>query len=110
MKKLNAVRWVAFLMMLLANADAAKVEMMVGRSLDGLQAKCERCGQTGPTVPAVPVVFRVRPTAGLEGPQRPGNDSLGAAGRNARPNSTLPVRDEFMLDSARPAIGTAMTR
>ncbi len=110
MKKLNAVRWAAFLMTLLANADAAGAQMMVDRPICGRPGKCERCGQTGPTVPEVPVVFRVRPTAGLEGPQRPGDDSLGAAGRNARSNSAVPVRVEFALDSAGPAVGAAVTR
>jgi hypothetical protein len=110
MKKSNAVRWAAFLMMLLANADAAKVEMIVGRSLDGLQAKCGRCGQTGPTIPEVPVVFRVRPTGGVAVFPRPGDAGLGAAVRNVRSNLAVPVRDEFALDSARPAVGASFTR
>jgi hypothetical protein len=110
MKELNAVRWAAFLMMLLANADAAEVEMMARRSLDGLQAKCERCGQTGPTVPIAPVVFRARPAGGVAVFPRPGDTDLGAAVRPVRPASTLAVRDEFALDSAGPAVGAAVTR
>lgn len=110
MKKLNAVRWAAFLMMLLANADAAKVQMMVGRSLHGLQAKCERCGQTGPTVPIAPVVFRARPTVGVAVFPRPADASLGAAVRNVQSISAVPVRDEFVLESARPAVGAVFTR
>jgi len=110
MKKLNAVRWAAFLMMLLANADAAKVEMRVGRSLDRLQAKCERCGQTGPTVPIAPVVFRARLTGGVAVFPRPGDVGLGAAVRNVQSNSAVPVRDEFFLESARPAVGAVLTR
>jgi hypothetical protein len=110
MKRLNAVRWAAFLMTLLANADAAEAQMMVDRPTCGRLGKCERCGQTGPTVPEVPVVFRARPAVSFEVPQGPGNAGLGTAVRNARPNSILPVRDEFVLDSARPAVGTAVTR
>ena len=110
MKKLNAVRWAAFLMMLLANADAAKLGMMVGRSLDGLRAKCERCGQTGPTVPPAPVVFRMRPMIGPTVPQGRGNVNLGVGVRNVQSTSAVPVKDEFLLDSARPAVGAVLTR
>ena len=110
MKKLNAVRWAAFLIMLVANADAAEAEMMGGRSLDGHQAKCERCGQTGPTVPIAPVVFRVRPTGGVADFPRPVNAGLAAAVRNVQSNSAVPVRDEFVLDSASPAVGASFTR
>jgi len=110
MKKLNAVRWAAFLMMLLANADAAKVEMMVGRSLDGLQAKCERCGQTGPTVPIAPVVFLARQTGGVAVFPRPWDAGLGAAVRNVQSDAAVPVRDEFFLESAKPAVGAVLTR
>jgi hypothetical protein len=110
MKKLNVVRGVVFLTMLLANADVAETKMMVDRATSGPRAKCERCGQTGPTVPIAPVVFRVRPAVGFGVPQGPGNASLGTAVRDVRPNSTLPVRDEFVLDSARPAVGAAVIR
>ncbi len=110
MKKLSAVRWAAFLMMLLANADAVKVEMMIGRSLDGLRAKCERCGQTGPTVPSAPVVFRMRATIGPTVPQGRGNVNLGAGVRDVRSTSAVPAQDEFLLDSARPAVGAVFTR
>ena len=110
MKKAHAVRWAAFLMMLLASADAAEVELMVGRSRDGLQAKCGRCGQTGPTIPEVPVVFRVRPTGGVAFFPRPGDAGLGVAVGNVRSNSAVPVRDEFALDSAGPAVGAVPTR
>ena len=110
MKRLNAVRWVALLMTLLANADVAVAGMVVDRPTSGPHAKCERCGQTGPTVPIAPVVFRARPRVGFKVPQGPGNASLGMAVRSVLSNSTLPVRDEFVLDSARPAVGTAVTR
>jgi hypothetical protein len=110
MKRLNAVRWAALLMTLLANADVAEAKMMVDRPTSGRHAKCERCGQTGPTVPTAPVVYRVRPAVGLKDPQGPGNASLGTGVRSVPPNSTLPMRDEFGLGSARPAVGAAMTR
>lgn len=110
MKTLNAVRWAAFLMVLLANADAAKVQMMVGRSLDGTLAKCERCGQTGPTVPPAPVVFRVSPTVGPTVPRRLGTVSLGYEIRPVRSNPAVPVRGEFDLDSERLAVGAAYIR
>lgn len=110
MKRLSAVRWAAFLMMLLANADAAKVQMMVGRSLHGLQAKCERCGQTGPTVPPAPVVFRMRATIGPAAPRGLGNVNLGGVVRDVRSTSAVPAQDEFLLDSARPALGAVFTR
>jgi hypothetical protein len=110
MKKLNAVRWAAFLMALLANADVAEAQMMVDRPTCGCLGKCERCGQTGPTVPEVPVVFRVRPTEGFWVPQRPRNASLGGPVRVVLPNSTLLMRDEFGLDSASPAVGAVFTR
>lgn len=110
MKKLNAVRWAAFLVMLLANADEAKVEMMVGRALDRIQARCERCGQTGPTVPIAPVVFRARPTGGVPVFLWSGDAGLGGEVRNVRSNSAVPVQDEFVLDSARPAVGAVLTR
>ncbi len=110
MKKLSAVRWAAFLMVLLANADAANVETMIGRSLDGLRAKCERCGQTGPTVPPAPVVFRMRATIGPAVPQGLGNVGMGAGVRNVRSDSAVPVRDEFDLGSERLAVGAVFTR
>jgi hypothetical protein len=110
MKKLNVVRGVVFLTILLASADVAEPAKMVHRPPFGRHAKCERCGETGPTVPIAPVVFRVRPAVGFGVPQGPGNANLGAAVRDARPNSTLPERDEFGLDSARPAVGVAVTR
>jgi hypothetical protein len=110
MKKLSAVRWAAFLMMVLANADAAKVEMIVGRSLERLQAKCGRCGQTGPTVPPAPVVFRMRPTIGPAVPRGVGNANLGAGVRDVRSTSAVSARDEFLLDFARPAVGAVFTR
>lgn len=110
MKKLNAVRWAAFLMALLANADVAEAKMMVDRPTCGCFGKCERCGQTGPTVPEVPVVFRVRPTVGFKVPQGPGNASLGAAVQNVRLNSVVPARDEFGLDSTDPVVGAVFTR
>ena len=110
MKKAHAVRWAAFLMMLLASADAAEVELMVGRSRDGLQARCERCGQTGPTVPIAPVVFRARPTDGVNVPPGPAITSLAGLVPPVRPASTLAVRDEFALDSAGPAVGALLTR
>jgi hypothetical protein len=110
MKKLNVVRGVVFLTMLLANADVAESEKMTPRPPFGRHAKCERCGGPGPTVPIAPVVFRVRPAVGFGVPQGPGSASLGAAVRDVRPNSTLPMRDEFGLDSARPAVGAAVIR
>jgi len=110
MKKLNVVRGVVFLTMLLASADVAEPEKMAHRAPFGRHAKCERCGQTGPTVPVAPVVFRVRPAVGFGVPQGPRNASLGTAVRDVRPNSTLPVRDEFVLDSARPPVGAAVIR
>jgi hypothetical protein len=110
MKMLNVVRGMVFLTMLLASAEVAEPETMTHRAPFGRHAKCERCGQTGPTVPVAPVVFRVRPAVGFGVPQGPGNASLGTAVRDVRPKSTLPVRDEFVLDSARPAVGTAVTR
>ena len=110
MKMLNVVRGMVFLTMLLASADVAEPAKMVHRPPFGRHAKCERCDQTGPTVPIAPVVFRGRPTVGFRVPQGPGNASLGTAVRHARPNSTLPVRDEFGLESARPAVGVAVTR
>ena len=110
MKRLNAVRWVALLMTLLANADVAETTMMDDHATYRRHAKCERCGQTGPTVPVAPVVFRARPTVSFGVPQAPGNAGLGTAVRNARPYSTLLVRDEFVLDSARPAVGAVVTR
>lgn len=110
MKTLNGVRWAAFLVTLLANADAVETKMMVGRSTNEHNAKCERCGQTGPTVPVAPVVFRVRPGVGFEVRRGPGNTYLGTEIRDARTNSVLPVRDEFVLRSATPAIGAAVTR
>jgi hypothetical protein len=110
MKNLNAVRWAAFLMTLLANADVAEAKMMVDHPTSGPRAKCERCGQTGPTVPEVPVVFRVRPTVGFTVPQGHGNASLGPALQNVRSNSAVPVRDEFGLDSENPAVGAVFTR
>lgn len=110
MKKLNVVRGVAFLTMLLASADVAEPEKMAHRPPFGRHAKCERCGGPGPTVPVAPVVFRVRPAVGFGVPQGPGNASLGAAVRDVWPNSTLPVRDEFVLEWARPAVGAAVIR
>lgn len=110
MKKLNAVWWAAFLMMFLANADAAKVEMVDGGSLDGLRAKCERCGQTGPTVPIAPVVFHTRPTGGVAVFSPPGDAGMGAAVRSVQSNPAVPVRDEFVLDWAEPAVGAAFSR
>jgi len=110
MKKLNAVRWAAFLMALLANADVAEAQMTVGRPTCGCLGKCGRCGQTGPTVPEVPVVFRVRPTAGFTVPRGPGSASLGVPVQNVRSNSAVPARDEFGLDSAHPAVGAVFTR
>ena len=110
MKKLNVVRGVVFLTMLLASADVAEPEEMTHRPPVGRHAKCERCDQTGPTVPIAPVVFRGRPAVGFGVPQGPGNAGLGTTVRHARPNSTLPVRDEFGLESARPAVGVAVTR
>ena len=110
MKRLNAVRWAACLMTLLVNADVAEGKMMVNRPMSWRHAKCERCGQTGPTVPTAPVVYRVRPAVGLKESQGPGNASLGRGVRDVLPTSTLPVRDEFGLDSARPAVGAAVTR
>lgn len=110
MKKISAVRWAAFLMMLLANADTAKIQMMVGRSLDGTLAKCERCGQTGSTVPSASVVFRVRPTIGPAAPRGLGNVNLGAGVRDVRSTSAVAAQDEFLLDSARPAVGAVFTR
>lgn len=64
MKKLNVVRGVAFLTMLLASADVAEPQKMAHRPPFGRHAKCERCGGPGPTVPVAPVVFRVRPAVG----------------------------------------------
>jgi hypothetical protein len=110
MKKLNAVRWAAFLITLVANADAAEAQMMADRPTCECLGKCGRCGQTGPTVPEVPMVLRVRPPVGLDVPQGLGNADLGAAIRNVRSNSALPVWDEFVLDSARPAVGAVLTR
>jgi hypothetical protein len=110
MKKVNAVRWAAFLMTLLANADVAETTMMDDRATYRRHAKCERCGETGPTVPVAPVVFRAGPAVSFGVPQTPGNAGLGTAVRNVRPKSTLPVRDEFGLDSARPAVGAAVIR
>jgi hypothetical protein len=110
MKTVHAVRWAAFLMMLLASADAAEVELMVGRLRDELQAKCGRCGQTGPTVPIAPVVFRARPTGGVTVPPGPANTSLGEIVPPVRPASTRAVREEFALDSAGPAVGAVPTR
>jgi hypothetical protein len=110
MKKLNAVRWAAFLMTLLANADAAGTQMMADRPTCGCFGKCERCGQTGPTIPEVPVVFRVRPTDGFNVPQVPGNVSLGAAVPDVRSNPAVPVRDEFGLGSEAQAVGAVFIR
>ena len=110
MKTVHAVRGAAFLMMLLGSADAAEVELMVGRSRDGLQAKCGRCGQTGPTVPIAPVVFRARPTGGVTVPPGPANTSLGGLVPPVRPVSTRAVREEFALDSAGAAVGAVPTR
>jgi hypothetical protein len=110
MKRLNAVRWAAFLMTLLVNADVAEAKMMVDRPISGRHAKCERSGQTGPTIPTTPVVFRVRPAVEVKVPQEPRNANLGTGARYVLPNSTLPVRDEFGLGSARPAVGAAVTR
>ena len=93
MKKVNEVRWAAFLMTLLANADVAETLMMADRATSGHLAKCERCGQTGPTVPPGPEVYRVRPAI-----------------RSVLLNSILPVRDDFVLHSARPAVSAAVTR
>jgi len=110
MKRLNAVRGVVFLTTLLASADVAETDAMVDCPTSGRHARCDRCGQTAPTVPVAPVVFRVRPTVGFNVPQGPGNASLGKAVRVVLPNSTLPMRDEFGLDSASPAVGAAVTR
>lgn len=97
-------------MTLLANADVAEAKMAVDHPTSKLHAKCERCGQTGPTVPMAPVVFRGRPEDDVEVPHGPGSASLGTAARDVRPISTLPVRDEFLLEPARPAVGAAVTR
>ena len=74
---------------ILAGADAAQVEMMVNRSLDGRKAKCERCGQTGSTVPSASVVFRMRPTIGPAAPRGLGNVNLGAGVRDVRSTSAV---------------------
>ena len=110
MKKLNAVRWAAFLITFLANADAAGAQMMVDRPICRCLGGCERCGQTEPTVPPAPVVFRARPTIGPSVPQNLGNLSVGVGVRNVQPNSAVPVRDEFDLDAERPAVGAVFTR
>lgn len=110
MKNVNAVRWTVLLVALLANADVAETKMMVDRPTSRPRARCERCGETGPTVPIAPVVFRVRPMFGFKAPQGPGNGNLRPAVRFVLPNSTLPMRDEFGLDSASPAVGGAVTR
>ncbi len=109
MKKLNAVRWAAFLM-LLANADVAEAKMPVDEATTGRLPKCERCGQTDPTVPGGPVVFRGRTAVGFADPQGTGNGSLGSAVQAVQPNSTIPVWDEFGPDSARPDVGAVFTR
>ena len=110
MKKLNVVRGVVFLTMLLANADVAETKMMVDRATSGPRAKCERCGQTGPTVPIAPVVFRAVSAAGFDVRESTGHASLGTPVRNARATWAVTVYDEFLLDSARPAVGAAVTR
>lgn len=110
MKNVNAVRWTVFLMTLLVNADVAEAKTMVDRPPSGPRGKCVRCGATGPTVPIAPVVFRVRPTVGFKIPQDAGNARLGTAVRVVLPESTLPMRDEFGLDSASPVVGAAVTR
>jgi len=110
MKKLNAVRWAAFLMMLLASADEAEAKKMADRPTSGPQARCERCGQTGPTVPIAPVVFRARPTGGVAVFLRSEDAGPGGAVGNVRSNSAVPVQDEFVLDPARPAVGAVLTR
>jgi hypothetical protein len=110
MKKLNVVRGVVFLTMLLASADVAEPEKMAHRAPFGRHAKCERCGQTGPTVPVTPVVFRVLSADGFDVRESTGHASLGTPVRNARATWAVPVYDEFVLDSARPAVGAAVIR
>ena len=110
MKKLNAVRWAAFLVTLLANADAVEAKMMVAHTTHERSAKCEQCGRTGPTVPIVPVVFRGHAAAGFEAPHAPRSASLWPDVRAVRLNAPVPVRDEFGPDSPRPTVGTVFTR
>jgi hypothetical protein len=110
MKKLNAVRWAAFLMTLLANADAVETKMMVGRSTNEHNAKCERCGQNGPTVPVTPVVFRGRAVVALEAPRGPRNANLWPDVRPVRENPGVPMRNEFDLDTPGPSVGAVFTQ
>jgi hypothetical protein len=110
MKTLETVRWAAFLITLLASADAVAAQTIADRPMYGSHAKCERCGQTGPTIPEVPVVLRGCPAFDFELPQGPVDGSPAAPAEEVRSNSAVPVRDEFVLDSERPAVGAAFTR
>ncbi len=110
MKKLNAVRGVVFLTTLLASADVAEADTMVDRPTSGRHARCERCGQTGPTVPVAPVVFRGAPVGGFEFRRGHGTPAWVRQSEISGRIRTLPVRDEFVLDSAGPAVGAAVTR
>lgn len=110
MKTLNAVRWAAFLVTLLANADAVETKMMAARSTDERNAKCERCGQSGPTVPVVPVTFGGHSAIRFEAPRWVENTHLGVANPAFRLNPILPVRDEFGPAAVTPTGGAAVTR